>query len=55
MYNRSRVGSKKNPYLKDGDIISVRNSMYGRSAGLLKNVTEPFIGIYATKERIDSF
>ena len=48
-------GSKKNPYLLDGDIVSVKNSLFGRSTGILKEVTQPLIGIYATKELIGDF
>ena len=38
-----------------GDLITVKNSLFGRSAGTIKAITEPFIGIYATKELIESF
>ena len=48
-------GSKKNPYLLHGDIVSVKNSLLGRSTGILKEVTQPLIGIYATKELIGDF
>ena len=48
-------GTKKNPYLLDGDIVSVKNSLFGKSAGIINELTQPFIGVYATKELIDSF
>ena len=51
----AKRGSKRNPYIKEGDLISVKNSILGRSTGVIKEVTEPFIGIYATKELIESF
>ena len=47
-------GSRKNPYLLDGDLITIKNSILGRTAGTLKTVTEPFIGIYTTKETFKS-
>ena len=51
----AKRGSKRNPYLKEDDLISVKNSMFGRSAGLIKAVTEPFAGIYSTKKLIEDF
>ncbi len=51
---RAKKGSLRNPYLKKGDIISVRNSFIGKSSEILKEVTLPFVGIYTTKELIDS-
>ncbi len=47
-------GSSRNPYLLDGDLITVKNSILGRSSGLLKAITEPFVGFYATKELFES-
>ena len=52
---KAKRGSKRNPYLKEDDLISVKNSMFGRSAGLIKAVTEPFAGIYSTKKLIEDF
>ena len=48
-------GSKKNPYLKKDDLISVKKSFYGKSAAIIKEVTSPITGIYSTKMLIDSF
>ncbi len=48
-------GSNNNPFLVDGDIITVKQSILSRSTNALYTITEPFIGIYATKELIDSF
>ena len=45
----AKPGSKKNPFLKKDDKIIVTNSLFGRSAGIIRAVTEPFIGIYTTK------
>jgi len=55
-YNsRAKRGSKRNPFLKEGDLISVKNSILGKTTGVLKEVTAPFVGIYSTKEIIESF
>ena len=51
----AKRGSKRNPYLKEDDLISVKNSFYGKTAGVLKEVTAPFVGIYSTKELIEGF
>ena len=52
---RAKRGSKRNPYLKEEDLISVKNSIYGQTTGVLKEVTAPITGIYATKKLIESF
>ncbi len=52
---KAKRGSKRNPYLKEDDLISVKNSMFGRTAGVIKAVTEPFAGIYSTKKLIEDF
>ena len=51
----AKRGSKRNPYLKEDDLISVRNSIFGKTTGVLKEVTAPFVGIYSTKELIEGF
>ncbi len=48
-------GSKRNPYLKEGDLITVKNSVYGKTTGIIKEITAPIQGIYFTKELIDGF
>ena len=48
-------GSKRNPFLKEGDLINVTNSIIGRTTDVLSEVTKPFIGIYTTKELIEDF
>jgi polysaccharide export outer membrane protein len=50
---RAKRGSKRNPYLKEDDLISVKNSFYGKTAGVIGEFTAPFFGIYSTKELID--
>ena len=47
-------GSSKNPYLLAGDSIIIKNSILGRTSGTLKAITEPFVGIYATKEVVET-
>ena len=51
----AKRGSKRNPYLKEDDLISVKNSIFGKTTGVLKEVTAPFVGIYSTKELIEGF
>ena len=52
---RAKRGSKRNPFVKQGDLISVKNSILGKTTGIIREVTAPFIGIYSTKEIIESF
>ena len=52
---RAKKGSKRNPFVKQGDLISVKNSFLGKSTGVIREFTAPFIGIYSTKEIIESF
>jgi len=51
----AKRGSKRNPYLKEDDLISVKNSFFGKTTGVLKEITAPFVGIYSTKELIEGF
>ena len=51
----AKRGSKRNPYLKEDDLISVKNSLIGKTTGVLKEVKAPFVGIYSTKELIEGF
>ena len=51
----AKRGSKRNPYLKENDLISVKNSFLGKTTGVLKEITAPFVGIYSTKELIEGF
>ncbi len=52
---RAKRGSKRNPYLEANDLISVKNSFLGKSTGIIREITAPFVGIYSTKEIIESF
>jgi polysaccharide export outer membrane protein len=48
-------GSRRNPFVKQDDLITVTNSLIGKTADTLKEITTPFIGIYTTKELIEDF
>jgi len=52
---RGKRGSKSNPLIKEGDFISVKNSILGKSTGFMKEFTAPFVGINAAKELFDKF
>ncbi len=52
---RAKKGSKRNPFVEQGDLISVKNSLLGKTTGVIREVTAPFIGIYSAKEIIESF
>ena len=51
----AKRGSKSNPYLKVNDFISVKNSFFGKTTDVLKEVTAPFTGIYSTQQLIKGF
>ena len=46
-------GSSSNPYLKNGDLIIVGDSILSNTASLIKEVTEPFQGLYSTIRLIE--
>ena len=48
-------GSRRNPFIKEGDLITVTHSAFGRTTEILSEVTAPFIGIYTTRELIKDF
>ena len=52
---RAKRGSRRNPFVKQGDLISVRNSILGKTTGVIREFTAPFVGIYSTKEIIEGF
>ena len=51
----AKRGSKRNPYLQEDDLVSVKNSIFGKTTGVITEFTAPFIGIYSTKELIEGF
>jgi len=55
-YSRNaRPGSRNNPYIKDGDLVSVKNSFLGKSTAIIREITSPIPGIYSTKQLIEDF
>ena len=52
---RAKKGSRRNPFVKQGDLISVTQSLLGRSSSVIREITSPYIGIYSTKKVIESF
>jgi len=51
----AKRGSKRNPYLKEDDLISVKNSILGKTTGVIGEITAPFVGIYSAKELFEGF
>ena len=45
------IGYKK----KEGDLITVTNSIFGTTTDVLTEITSPFIGIYTARELIKDF
>ncbi len=52
-HRNSQRGSTKNPFVKEGDLISVKGSFLGKTTTVIKEITAPFIGINATKNLIE--
>ncbi len=50
---KAKRGSKKNPFLEEGDLITVKNSILSTSSGVIREITEPFLGIYTTKQVLE--
>ena len=48
-------GSRKNPFVKEGDLITVTQSILGKTTAVLSEVTAPFLGIYTIKELYEDF
>ena len=46
-------GSPSNPYLKNGDLIIIGDSILSNTASLIKEITEPFQGLYSTYRLIE--
>ena len=51
----AKRGSKRNPYLKENDLIAVNKSIFGQTTDVLEEFTAPFVGIYSTKELFEAF
>ena len=41
--------SKRNPVLNEGDLISVKDSFFGKSTGVIIEFTAPFVGFIYSK------
>lgn len=53
-YNpKSKRGSYKNPYLRNGDIIRVGETIASNAAEILQEFVSPFLGIYGTYKLFD--
>ena len=50
---RNKVGSFKNPYLSEGDLIIVGDSFLSNSTEFLREITAPFQGLYSAYSLID--
>lgn len=48
-------GSRRNPFVKEGDLITVTQSVLGKTTDILGEVTAPFLGIYTIKELYEDF
>ena len=48
-------GSKRNPFIKEGDLITVTSSVLSKTTDVIKEITAPLQGIYFTKELIEDF
>ncbi len=54
-HSRASRGSSANPYLISGDLITVKDSILGRTSETISEVTKPFVGIYTVKELYENF
>ena len=54
-FGRAKRGSRNNPLLRDGDLISVKSSIFGKTTGYIKEFTAPFVGIYSAIELYEKF
>ena len=52
---RAKRGSNRNPFIKQGDLISVRDSILGKATGVIEEFTLPIVGIYTIDRVIDSW
>lgn len=54
-YNaNAKRGDSNNPYLKNGDIINVQKGAIIKTNEVIKEVTDPFLGIFSTYAVIDA-
>ena len=50
----AKRGGRKNPYMKSGDIVSVKKGVIIATKDVINEVTSPFLGIYSTYAVLDS-
>ena len=48
-------GSRRNPFIKEGDLITVTSSVLSKTADVISEITAPLQGIYFTTELIENF
>ncbi len=48
--SNSLRGSKNNPFIKSGDLITVRDSKFRKTTGIITDLTAPLTGVYTTKQ-----
>ena len=53
--SRASRGSRRNPYIKEGDLKTVTSSLLSKTRGVIGEITAPLQGIYFTKELLDGF
>ena len=54
-YNaNAKRGDFNNPYLKNGDVINVQKGAIIKTNEVIKEVTDPFLGIFSTYAVIDA-
>jgi len=52
---RAKLGSYKNPYLQNNDVIFIGNIFFNNSAEVLLNNSDPFIGELSIYHLINAF
>ena len=45
---KAKRGSRKNPYLRETDLIIVGNSFLSNTSELISEITSPFVGVFST-------
>ena len=51
--SNARRGSRRNPYIKNGDIINIRQSKFQQGVGLIKGIAAPFSDIKEIKDFLE--
>ena len=51
---KAKRGSRKNPYMKSGDIVSVGKGAIIATKDVINDITSPFLGIYSTYAVLDT-